>query len=164
MTETPSSRSTLDVNGLYILLSDRGGLSYLFHWGFYLHQSEKSGFIHHLVNHPGSSEWVCLTQPSEEVVASPTFLAALKVGDLEPILHQPLGERLHRIPICHSTRFHEDITCRVWLKEALFALDDEGYIKLVKSVGDIEEEAKHLATRNKSLGRRTIALSGGSIA
>jgi hypothetical protein len=73
-----------------------------------------------------------------------------------------LLDRLWQIPIAYSTQFHESITCRVWLKEALFALDDEGYIKLTESVDDIEAEAKNLAMRNKSRGTKTVARSSGS--
>lgn len=56
-----------------------------------------------------------------------------------------------QIPIQYSARFREDITCRVWVKEALFALDDEGYIKLTKSVDAIDNEARSEAIKNKYL-------------
>ncbi|KAJ6186656.1 hypothetical protein N7519_007957 [Penicillium mononematosum] len=87
---------------------------------------------------------------------------ALKIGELDPILHAHFLERLHQVPIVDSVRFRERITCRVWLKEALFALDDEGYIMLTRSVDDIEAEARNLGLRNKSLGRRTVVRSCGS--
>jgi hypothetical protein len=87
---------------------------------------------------------------------------ALKIGVLNPTFHQSLLDRLKEIPIAYSTRFHESITCRVWLKEALFALDDEGYINLTGSVNDIEREATNLAIQNKIQGKKTISRSAGS--
>lgn len=81
---------------------------------------------------------------------------------LDPTLHAHFLGRLRQIPIADSVRFRERITCRVWLKEALFALDEEGYIMLTRSVDDIEAEARNLALRNKSLGRRTVVRNDGS--
>lgn len=81
---------------------------------------------------------------------------------LNPTLHAPFLERLRQIQIVDSVRFRERITCRVWLKEALFALDDEGYIMLTRSVDDIEAEARNVALRNKTLGRQTVVRSCGS--
>jgi hypothetical protein len=50
----------------------------------------------------------------------------------------------------------------VWLKEALFALDDEGYIQLTQGLNDIEEETRNTAIRNMSGGRKTIVRSKGT--
>ncbi|KAF7163166.1 hypothetical protein CNMCM5623_008236 [Aspergillus felis] len=157
-----STKITFDVNGLYILLSDRGDKGYTFHWGLYLHQAEDSGYLYHLINETDSSSWRFDPGPSKNMMNSQRLLVALKIGVLEPTLHQALLDRLWQIPIAYSTRFHESITCRVWLKEALFALDDEGYIKLTESVDDIETEAKNLAMRNKIGGTKTVARSRGS--
>ncbi|CAG8159259.1 unnamed protein product [Penicillium salamii] len=55
-----------------------------------------------------------------------------------------------RIPIVYPTRFHENITCRVWLKEALFLLDGEGFIKLTLIVKDPKLEASTLTMQKKS--------------
>lgn len=95
---------------------------------------------------------------------SQRLLAAIKIGVVDLVLHQALHDRLQQIPIAYSTRFHESITCLVWLKEALFALDDEGYIKLTRSVDEIEAEAKILAIQNKSMGQRTVSRSVGTLA
>ncbi|KAJ5153682.1 uncharacterized protein N7500_009121 [Penicillium coprophilum] len=153
---------TFEVNGLYILLSDRGDNSYTFHWRFYLHQSPISGSIYHLLNDIDPTIWRFEHLPNQDVDYDPSLLGALKIGELDPTLHAAFLERLQQIPIVDSIRFRERVTCRVWLKEALFALDDEGYIILTRNVDDIEAEARNLALRNKSLGRRTVAKSSGS--
>ncbi|OQD75154.1 hypothetical protein PENDEC_c008G02811 [Penicillium decumbens] len=149
-------------NGLYILLSDRGEQSYTFHWALYLHQSTNSGFIYDLINEANSTSWRFNQQTGQDARAFQRILVALKIGDLDPALHRSLLDRLKEIPIAYSTRFHESITCRVWLKEALFALDDEGYIMLAKSVNEIETEATTLAMQNKTLGKQTVSRSVGS--
>jgi hypothetical protein len=157
-----STEITFDVNGLYILLSDCGENSYTFHWALYLHQAENSGYLYHLVDESDSTSWRFDPQPSQDAIDFQRLLVALKIGVLKPTLHQALLDRLWQIPIAYSTRFHESITCRVWLKEALFALDDEGHIKLTESVNDIEAEATNLAMRNKIRGTKMFARSSGS--
>lgn len=153
---------TFEVNGLYILLSDWGDKSYTFHWRFYLHQNPTSGSIYHLLNDIDPTIWRFEHLPDQSVIYDPSLLGALKIGVLDSILHAHFLERLGQIPLVDSVRFRESITCRVWLKEALFALDDEGYIILTRSVDDIEVEATNLALQNKSLGRRTVVRSIGS--
>ncbi|RAK74335.1 uncharacterized protein BO72DRAFT_516924 [Aspergillus fijiensis CBS 313.89] len=57
------------------------------------------------------------------------------------------------------------MTCRVWVKEALVALDEEGYLFLpvggVQGVNKIEEEARGWAMRNRVAGRVIIQGLGG---
>ncbi|KAJ5789757.1 uncharacterized protein N7518_006768 [Penicillium psychrosexuale] len=154
-----------EVNGLYILLSDRGNDVYTYHWGLYLHQATSSGFVYHLVNTANTANptiWRFESKPSDDVMNSKRLLVALKIGVLDSSLHQHLLSRLYRIPIADSVRFREKITCRVWLKEALYVLDDEGYIKLTRSVSAIEGEANAIAMLNKMSGRRMVVSSKGS--
>ncbi|KAJ5593649.1 hypothetical protein N7537_010553, partial [Penicillium hordei] len=131
---------TYEINGLYILLCS----------------------IYHLLNDIDSTIWCFEHLSKQTFVYDPLLLRALKIGVLDPVLHAYFLERLRQIPIFDSVRFRERITCRVWLKGALFALDDEGYIMLTSSVYDIEAEARNLTFRNKSLGRRTVERNCGS--
>ncbi|KGO70288.1 hypothetical protein PITC_021070 [Penicillium italicum] len=153
---------TFKINSLHILLSDRGNKSYTFHWRLYLHQSATSGSIYHLLNDVDPPIWRFEHLPDQTVIFDQDFLGGLQIGVLDPTIHPHLLERLYHVPVVNSVRFRERITCPVWLKEALFALDDEGYIILTRSVDDIEAEARNLALQNKSLGRRTVVKSGGS--
>lgn len=160
-----------ETDGLYILLSDRGEDSYgSFHWSLFLAKSNTTGTMFHLINATlidsiraaSASSWRYETKSS---IASQSrrLLLALKVGVLEPVLQDAVGDRLAQVPIEeYSTRFGEDVTCRVWLKEALFALNDEGYVTLTKSIDGIENEARFLAIRNQSNRRRTIVYSGST--
>ncbi|CAG8092148.1 unnamed protein product [Penicillium salamii] len=145
-----STQFDFEINALYALLIDRGEGTYTFHWRLYLHQSAQSGYIYHLINDGDSTGWRFDPQPNQNVMNSEGLLVALKIDVLSPGLHQPMLDRLAQIPIGYSTRFHENITCRVWLKEALFLLDEEGFINLTRSVKDFEFEASTLAMQKKS--------------
>lgn len=147
-----------ETNGLYLLLSQRGD-TYTFHWGLYLAKTPKEGEIFHLINPKNSAAWRYEHKLSANLGSSNRLVLALKVAVMELALHDALRARLSQIPIQDSTRFRERITCRVWIKEALFALDDEGYIKLTGTVDQIEQDAKNKAMANKSQGTKTVSKS-----
>lgn len=152
-----------ETNGVYILLSERGESSYSFHWAIYLAKSEDDGVIYHITNPTGSTDWQYVTETTSEVSQSGRVLIGLQMGVLEPEFHDLFAERIAQIPIAYSMRFHEAASCRVWVKEALYLLDDEGFLKLSMGVEDVEREATILAIINKSRGARTLALSGGNL-
>ncbi|KAM5438414.1 hypothetical protein MferCBS31731_004991 [Microsporum ferrugineum] len=147
-----------EANGLYVLLSDRGDL-WTFHWGLYLANTKDNGTVYHLVNPPNSNDWMYEAKQSNNVQNSNRLLVALKVGIVEPLLHEMLGQCLSEVPIQYSTRFHENITCRVWLKEALYELNERGLLNITKSVDSIEEEAKGAAMINKSSMAKSVIKS-----
>ncbi|KAJ5084367.1 hypothetical protein NUU61_008946 [Penicillium alfredii] len=169
-TATLTSASTpllLEPNALYLILLDRGD-TYTFHWKLYLttnsSTSPTAGQIFHITNEAGLTAWEYETSPTTELPTSRRLLLALQVGVLDPVLHRALGERLALVPLAlYSTRFWEHLSCRVWVKEALFALDDEGYVSLGKSVREIEEEAKFLGILCKSKCERRVGRSVGCI-
>ncbi|KAB8067264.1 hypothetical protein BDV29DRAFT_163555 [Aspergillus leporis] len=149
---------TFDTNGLYALLSDRGSL-YNFHWGLYLAKSPTTGVEHHLKNEDNWCMWNIKISPTYNVVSFSKLKVALKVAVLDSVLHDCMGDRLREIPTTHSAPFPEVMSCRFWLKEALTTLDELGYIKLMSSVAEIEEEAIRLAEiaterRGKVVGKR----------
>lgn len=146
-------------NGLYICLLDRGE-TYNFHWELYLAQTATTGVICHIVNDKGPSLWEFQTIPTNELPSLHRLLVALKIGTIAPMMHRPLCNRLGLIPLdLFSARYGESLTCRVWIKEALFALDDEGYVILAVNVADIDREANHHALIAKSQHERRIRTS-----
>ncbi|PLB53940.1 hypothetical protein P170DRAFT_431694 [Aspergillus steynii IBT 23096] len=154
----------LDPNALYILLLDRGD-SYLFHWALYLAKSASSGIMYHLIN-PDTTDpttWKYEIQGISDGSYFSRVLLALKLGTLDPVVHDAVAGRLGDVPIQYSGRFKENVTCRVWLKEALYALDDEGYVELGRSVNEIDTEATHLAMINKSKRVRSVVTSRGCV-
>lgn len=101
------------------------------------------------------------------------LLLALKLGSLEPVLHQALSDRLALVPLCWGAmRMNRVFTCRSWVLEALFVLDDEGYVDLrgggsggagtttsSAGIGGICDEAQYLAMIQKSKCERGVMRS-----
>ncbi|EGE06638.1 hypothetical protein TEQG_05636 [Trichophyton equinum CBS 127.97] len=144
-----------DENGFYILLSDRGD-SWRFHWGLYLAKTKSSGIVYHLVNDMPSTDWRLEVKESGNVLQSNKLLGALKIGIIEPMLHEMLGQCLLEIPIEYSTRFKENITCRVWLKEAIYELNERDLLNLQESVDFIEDEANSIALSSKATKKKSV--------
>ncbi|KAJ5736720.1 uncharacterized protein N7483_001845 [Penicillium malachiteum] len=146
-------------NAIYIALLDRGD-TYLFHWELYLATSATEGVIFHATDDAQPGVWEYKRAPTNEMPELRRLVLALKIGSVEPVLHNALSERLATVPMTRfSPRFGEQLSCRVWLKEALFVLDDEGYVNLGKGPAEIEEEAKYLGMMNKSKNQRKIMRS-----
>lgn len=152
----------LDENGLYILLFDLGD-GYRFHWQLYLATSTESGTIFHLTNPGANDTWLFEAKPGTDERFSPDLVLATKMAVMEPVLHEALQSRLASVPSGYSVRFRENITRRVWVKEALYALDDEGYITLTNSIDCIENEVVTTAMMNKYHHRRTVMKSSWSL-
>lgn len=159
----PENPLTFDANDLYIILADIGAETQL-HWAFYFATTSSTGTIFHLINTPETGgKWQYQTKSSQDVPSSINLLVAVKIAVLEPVLHGAFAERLTQIPTDSSSRYRENITCRVWLKETLYELDNEGYIGLVKSVEYVEDEARMLAAENKPRDIRSVVTSSGCI-
>ncbi|EEH06669.1 conserved hypothetical protein [Histoplasma capsulatum G186AR] len=72
-------------------------------------------------------------------------LCALKISNVEPLLQADFHALLATIPVIpYSQRFGEETSCRVWLKEALYELDQSGFIQLVRPVEEIEMEVQQM--------------------
>ncbi|KAL1873745.1 hypothetical protein Plec18167_006263 [Paecilomyces lecythidis] len=148
----------LDPNGLYILLSDIGA-EFRFHWGLYLAKESAYGTIFHVINGPHTgNKWEYQTKSSNRIPYSLNLLLAIKIAVIDPVLHDALAERLAQVPVRDSGRYGP-VSCRVWLKEALEELDNEGYIALKAPVSQIEEDAINDAEDNRARRRRTVIKS-----
>ncbi|KAK2762101.1 hypothetical protein FQN54_001108 [Arachnomyces sp. PD_36] len=155
----------LDENGLYILLFDHWNGRH-FDWELYLATSTESGTIFQVVYpgpYPHCQSYIFDARSSTNERRSAALIVAVKVAVMEPILHEALHIRLARIPIGHSTRFRGGSPRRVWVMEALYALDDEGYIKLTNSIACVELEALTAALINKNYERRSVIQSSYSL-
>lgn len=152
---TPQSLP-LEPNTLYILLLDLGG-SCLFEWKLYLTLTPTTGRTFHITNEAGPVTWQYKSEAVYDISSNTQVVLALQIGVVGPVLHAALGTRLALVPLTlYSTRFRESLCCRVWVQEALFALDDEGYLGLARSVVDIEQEARQLGMLNKSRRTRSV--------
>ncbi|KAJ5123391.1 hypothetical protein N7448_009488 [Penicillium atrosanguineum] len=156
---TPPLSLAFEANSLYILILDRGD-TYLFLWSLYLTTTATEGIHFHIINDSGPTDWKYERTPTDKMPFLRRLLVALKIGAVESKMHGALSDRLALVPLTlFSTRFREKLSCRVWAKEALFALDDEGFLDLGKTVQGIEEEANYLAMMAKSKGDRKVVRS-----
>ncbi|PGH29901.1 hypothetical protein GX50_07343 [[Emmonsia] crescens] len=163
---TPTDPLSLEPNALYILLFDRGE-AYRFHWALFLTTAHPTtttttegegkeeetaapnppGTLFELTNPNPSNDnlWTYNTTILTTLINKHNPLCALKISTIEPLLHEPFQALLGTIPIIpYSQRFGEETTCRVWLKEALYELDQGGFIQLLWPVEEIEKEARAL--------------------
>ncbi|CAG8930229.1 unnamed protein product [Penicillium salamii] len=156
-----SPQFDFEINALYTLLTDRGKGAFAFHWRLYLHLSAQCGYIYHLINEDNSTGWRFDPQPSRNFMNSEGLLVALEIDVLSPGSYQLMLDCVGQVRIVYSTRFHENITCRAWLKEALFLLDEEGFINLTLSVKDSKLEATLTMQKKKECEkpglRRSVA-------
>lgn len=147
----PSNPISFEANGLYIFLTDIGA-ERQFHWGFYLAKGPKNGVIFHMINSVRTGDkWEYQAKSSNTVPYSKMLLLALNIAVIEPELHDALAQRLPAVSSDGA------ITCRVWLRNALQELDDEGFIKLIASVDKVEEEAV-IGARNNMLRKQRTAV------
>lgn len=149
-----------EANGLYLFLSERCH-KLTFHWGLYLAKSPDTGTVYHLLHN--GDVWSLETQPGDNLIKTRSFSLALRIAIIEPALHGFVSECLEAIPIkTYSSRFREDVTCRVWVKEALYELDQSGLIKLVWPIYQIETDASVKASVARDTLKRVIAICHGT--
>lgn len=156
----PSDPITFETNGFYLLLSDIGAARQ-FHWGLYLAKGPSNGTTFHLIKGPHTgNKWQYQSKTTTNVPNSVNLLVAIKIAVMDPSLHEALANRLAEVPVTASSRYGP-ITCRVWVKEALHELDDEGYIAINpgSNVDEIEHDAADKAADNKEEKRRTVVKS-----
>jgi hypothetical protein len=126
------------------------------HWGLYLHQGGKTGWIFHVTNQSMAGDFFYDHRRSDTVVHSVSIRAALKVAVVRTdMMQRALRDRLARIDLgTWNTQDFGPLDCRSWVLRALHELDMEGYITIVlsRTVLDIEEEALKLAEEGFSAG------------
>ncbi|XWW98009.1 hypothetical protein V2A60_006005 [Cordyceps javanica] len=152
----------LDVNALYIILSTQGANDAC-HWVLYLHISPCLGWVFHITN-LGRMSWGYRCDESPDMAWTPTAVAAVKVAaDMVPEMHEALRGRLgldsRPVIKLEDTERFGPLDCRSWLLQALYELDNEGYISVLPgySIEDVAEEASSLASANRSLLQQNMA-------
>lgn len=149
-------------NSLYVLLLDLDSAC-LFEWQLYLASTTTTGQTFHITNDSGPVAW----EYKSEVANMSTcgrVVVALQVGAIGPLLHAALAARLRLVPLTiYSVRYRESLCCRVWVQEAFYALDDEGYLNIAKTAKEVEQEGRQLAILNKSRGTKSVVRSSSFV-
>ncbi|KAL4904119.1 hypothetical protein BDW74DRAFT_179213 [Aspergillus multicolor] len=142
--------ATFEQNGLYILVSNINKVRQ-YHWSLYLATARDKGRIFHMVNSIETNyQWRYRSYMSANVPKSKTLIVAVRITVMDPVLHGPLGDRLEAV----STE--PPISRLVWLRRALKDLDDEGFIKLLAKMDEIELDAEMMAEDNLEHQKRSV--------
>lgn len=163
----PSNPIAFEPGSLYILVSDIGDDLH-FHWGLYLAKTASEGQIFHLIRGPHTDDaWTYQTKPTtkDAIPHSVTLLVGVRIGFIEEILQERLEERLaqfydEEVTNDSSTEENDnDMSCRLWVKAALYMLDQEGFITVTGTIEALEMEAWSEAIDNKPRDRRAVIQS-----
>lgn len=138
----------LDENGLYILLSEQT-IQYHWHWALYLHRQSTEGLAFHITRETAADPWAYEGRSVKNVIFSIKITAALKIAIVPPDMHDAFSNRVAQMALEETERF-KPLTCRTWLLQAVYELDNEGYIAVKPGtrVEDIEAEAKEIGEAN----------------
>ncbi|KAJ4249765.1 hypothetical protein NW762_012107 [Fusarium torreyae] len=131
-----SLNESLDSTSIYISLKSRPTPGE-YHWGLILTDSNSKPVLHHATNIKGP--WAYETLHDD--AASPMSLIALmKVGNIE---NYSLAEEIvQKVPAdgSPSWRTGESFTCRIWVKDALVELHENGLTRLPVDIDTIESK------------------------
>ncbi|TGO73731.1 hypothetical protein BELL_0336g00060 [Botrytis elliptica] len=117
-----------DINDLYIPLSNPME-KFTYHWGLYLCTRPGAGRTYHA-------------------------MYAMKIAVIDDYMQEALEERVSQVPV-EDNQF-ATLTCRTWVLEALWALNEEGYIKPTNKVRMIIE--KTLCWTNENALREDVTI------
>lgn len=155
------SSATVDLenNSIYIFLNLRGAEPG-FHWGLFVPTNKPYGEVYHAVNRTGSWSLEILT--ANRIPNDMSLCLCYKVGMVIGQNWQRFGDTLKEVAASGhpSPNTGEAFSCRVWLKDALTALNNVDIIHLTKDVREIEQVVVEMAEANRSAVERG---SGGAV-
>lgn len=138
-------------NSIYIVLKLRSGGPPDFHWAIFVPTAKPQGILWHATNITGG--WAVETKTNYNLPLSMAFCVALRVGSITGAVDDfdTLKATMEGVPGTGVSSFHtqEVFDCRVWVKDALVALQDAGIINLTVDTSTIEQDAFDKAYQNR---------------
>ncbi|PYH95641.1 hypothetical protein BO71DRAFT_199916 [Aspergillus ellipticus CBS 707.79] len=130
------------------MLSSRGALPG-FRWGIFIPTATPIGQVWHATNREGG--WKLDPKTSPNVPFSLSLLLAKKIGAVNQSNWQTCVDILDGIPADGrpSPNTGEVFSCRVWVKDAIIALQNNGIITLGKALSELEDILLEGASDNK---------------
>ncbi|KAJ5951933.1 uncharacterized protein N7479_010346 [Penicillium vulpinum] len=128
--------------------SDRGaGVG--FHWGLFIPTPTPLGDVWHATNESGG--WNVKPNSSNKVPFSMSLILAYKISSISPSTFGACKGILDVVPYdySHSPNTGEPFSCRVWVKDAIIALQKKGIIVLPQEISLIEVELVKRASLHK---------------
>ncbi|KAI5777812.1 hypothetical protein EDC01DRAFT_635480 [Geopyxis carbonaria] len=140
----PAATPLLENHSIYVFLNLRG-FERNYHWGFFVPTSKPSGESWHANNPSAPNEWTLFYTKTDGIPNAAALCLAFKIGAVDSNGNgfEKLRAVLGAVPTSGepSPNTNEAFGCRVWVKDALVALDKAGVVRLTKSVQEIEEAA-----------------------
>ncbi|OAQ96044.1 hypothetical protein LLEC1_02747 [Akanthomyces lecanii] len=161
MSSDPGVQLHLDINALYIVLSTQSA-SKAWHWALYLHIGPRLGWVFYITN-LGCVRWEYHCDEAADMAYSATAVSAVKIAEMVPEMHEALRRRIgldgRPAAKLQDTEQFGPLTCRSWLLQALYELDNEGYVSVLPgcSATDVGKEASSLASTNQHLLEKKMA-------
>ncbi|KAF7875103.1 hypothetical protein EAF04_002275 [Stromatinia cepivora] len=130
----------LENNTVYMTLNSRG-VPGTFHWGIFITSSAPDGVHYHATNRFGG--WVPEFRPTTKITQSLTLVIVYKIGIVSSQTRLKVDQVLEAVPAdgSASLRTGEAFTCRIWTKDALVALHDNGNVTLPADIDTLERQA-----------------------
>ncbi|OQD76650.1 hypothetical protein PENDEC_c004G02113 [Penicillium decumbens] len=149
---TPLSKSEISAQyqnySIYVMLKSRGALPG-FHWLLFIPTTTPFGGERHATNETGG--WNVTPQSSDDAPFAMGLVLAYKIGSISPRAWEACKNVLDAVPYdyTHSPNFSEPLSCRVWVKDALVALQENRIIALPQDLSLIERELVERANLRK---------------
>jgi len=153
-------------SGIYIILSAVPSEAHLFHWGLYI--SVNGGQIYHARNDGPDRTWKVEAKNRDTLIASKSMRLAMKIGTVKSSAQADEADELLRaVPVAkhgeYMEKYRERFTCRIWVREALDALNGAKIVQFECSTEDIQDEATSVASRLVMSGVKGLAESDFTI-
>ncbi|KAL9115225.1 MAG: hypothetical protein Q9227_001019 [Pyrenula ochraceoflavens] len=130
----------IEDGSIYVTLSLRGAQPG-FHWGVFVPMKKPKGDFWHAVNYSGG--WSLEIKTTARIATSRSLCLLFKVGTVTNQNWDEFKATLGNVPGTGqpSLNTQEAFTCRIWVKDALVALQNAGFICLTKPIDAIEQAA-----------------------
>lgn len=141
---------------IYVLLSSRGSLPG-FHWGIFVPTDTPRGMFWHAINRTGG--WHLEIIDTKTIPYSLSLCLAAKIGKIDSSACETLKKALEPVPGDGqpSQRNQEEFSCRVYVQDAIHALQTANVISLTKSI----EEMVVVLDRNAEKSRLAVECCTG---
>ncbi|KAI5777816.1 hypothetical protein EDC01DRAFT_390457 [Geopyxis carbonaria] len=143
-----SVAASLSNHSIYVFLNLRGAEPG-FHWGLFVPTHAPHGAVWHAVNRTGG--WFLEANATPSIPNPMSLCLVFKTGAVDATNFDKLKTEVENVPASGepSPYTGEAFSCRVWVKDALAALDAAGLIGLERSTTEVEEAAVAKAEANR---------------
>jgi len=131
-------------SGIYVILSAIGVQNDRFHWGIYA--AVDGGQIYHATNETPDFTWKMEAKSRDKVNKSRSMRLAMKIGSVKSKAQADKADAVLRaVPIAkygeYIAKYNQKFTCRIWVREALEALNEAKIVEFTCDTEDIQDEA-----------------------